>query len=519
VSGVRHTWWRDRVLYQIYSRSFADANGDGIGDLDGITSRLPYLVRLGVGAVWLSPIYPSGGADGGYDVADYLDVDPVYGGMEAFDRFLATAHGLGLKVVMDFVPNHTSDRHPWFEEAAASRDSDRRDWYVWADARDLTRGTGSAGREPPNNWRSGFGGSAWVWHEPSGQFYLASFYAEQPDLNWENPQVRDAMTGAMRFWVDRGVDGFRLDVIHKLGKDPALRDNPDDPRVRFDENQPQVHDHVRAIREAVGSETFLLGEVWVLDLVEVHRFLAPGELDAAFNFAFATSPWNPKAMASAILAAEELLAASAGETWPTYHLSNHDEPRLATRYGHRAVRPAAVLLLTLRGTTVLYQGEEIGMENGNVAPDRRHDRAGRDPQRTPMQWNGDQNAGFCPPGVVPWLPVANDAAAWNVATQEGQADSVLSLYRRLLRLREGFEALRAGDFRMLAVDDRVIAYEREGSDGRLVVACNFTSQPAEVPLPSQGGTVVVGSSAAREGSPTGSLIRLGADEAVVVRVR
>lgn len=517
------------VIYQVYVRSFADGNGDGLGDLVGLTERLDHVVALGAATLWLNPIHPSGGVDMGYDVTDYLDVDPALGGMEAFDRFLAEAHRRGLRVLIDFVPNHTSDRHPWFVESRASRDAPRRDWYWWADPRD---------GGPPNNWVSVFGGSAWVWDEGTGQYYLASFYSEQPDLNWENPEVRRTLGEALRFWVERGVDGFRLDALHRLSKDPGLRDNP--PRTLspgdpdavilaslgyaewraeyhaqhhvYDQNGPREHEYLRELRKAAGPEAFLLGEVWHPELAGVARYLAPDELDLAFNFRFSFQPWDGEAMGAAVEAVE---ATWPPDAWPCYHLSNHDAPRHATRFGERAVRPAAVLLLTLRGTPVLYQGEEIGMVDGVVPPERRRDRVGRDPCRTPMQWDGSANAGFCPPDVEPWLPVAPGHEERNVARQAGDPDSILALYRRLLALRRSSAALRRGRYRRLPAPEGCLAYLREAGAERMAVAVNFTSEETAVALPE--GVVAVHTSVREEGEGVRGTYRLGGDQAVVVR--
>jgi alpha-glucosidase len=509
-------WWRGGVIYQIYPRSFADGDGDGIGDLTGLTDRIDYVAGLGVDAVWLNPIHPSGGADGGYDVADYRTVDPVYGGIEAFDQFLKAAHQRGLKVLMDFVPHHTSDRHEWFVESRSSRDSAKRDWYVWADGRE---------GGPPNNWLSSFRDSPWVWDERTAQFFLASFYAQQPDLDWHNPKVRDAMTAAMRFWVDRGVDGFRLDVVHRLGKDRSLRDNPPEPdegrpgdgisgQPQYDQDRPETHDVVRAMREAVGPESLLLGEVWLLNLPHVYRYLGRQELDLAFNFPFAMAPWNSPSLASLIEQTETVF--SAADEWPCYHLSNHDMPRQATRHGVQAIRSAAVLLLTLRGTAVLYQGEELGMVDGEVPPNRRHDLVGRDGCRTPMQWDGSGNAGFCPPDVEPWLPVASGFHAVNVAVEERDQDSMLALYRRLLALRRRAPALRSGRYRQVGSSSNALIYLREQGPDRFLVVLSFAKEEMEFPV--WRGTVAVGTSVAREGERVGRTCQVGPGEGLVIRL-
>ncbi len=490
-------WWRGASsIYQIYPATFTDANGDGTGDLEGIRSRLRYLERLGVDAVWLSPIYPSGDADAGYDVTDFVAVDPVYGDLAALDRLVADAHARGLRVLLDFVPNHTSDRHPWFAESASSRDAPKRDWYIWRDP--------AADGGPPNAWVSRFGGSAWRSDAASGQHVLHSFYRSQIDLNWENPQVRRAVTDAMRWWLERGVDGFRLDVIHRLSKGADL------------ENGPRAHEFVREIREAVGPEALLLGEVWLFDLPEVVKYLAPGQLDLAFPFPFAFAPWDARALATVI---EDVLSEWATvDAWPCWHIANHDMPRPATRWGQRAVRAAAILQLTLPGTAVLYQGDEIGMADGNVPADRVRDRIGRDGCRTPMRWDASPNAGFCPEGVEPWLPVGSEPPEANVSTQDSDRDSVLALYRRLLELRTTSSALEAGSFEMLEVGEGYLVFGRADPAEQLVVMVNMIDEPVTPAISLPDGMVTVASSIAREGTRVGGPTELARNEALVVRV-
>jgi alpha-glucosidase len=371
-----------------------------------------------------------------------------------------------------------------------------------------------------------FFGPLWTRDERSGQWFLTSFYREQPDLDWSNHAVRAALADVLRTWNARGADGFRIDVIHGLGKDPDLRDNPSpasrdaapgpgDPaglhgeRV-YSENQPAVHDHVREIRAVVGAERLLLGEVWIFDLREVVRYLAPGELDLAFNFPFAFSPWEAGAIGEVLEVSERLFH----EVWPAWHLSNHDMPRHATRHGERAVRAAAVLLLTLRGTPVLYQGEEIGMADGVVPEERAVDRMGRDGCRTPMQWDGSPNAGFCPAGTEPWLLLAAGWEGRNVALQEADDDSVLALYRRLLAARRRHPALASGPYRTLAAPPGTLAFERTAPGERFAVAANLTGEVVEVPL--GRGRVAVATSLGREGEVVGPGVGLGPDEAVVV---
>jgi alpha-glucosidase len=487
-------WWRSGVVYQIYPRSFMDANGDGVGDLRGIEQRLDHLAWLGVDAVWLSPFYPSPMADFGYDVADYCDVDPLFGSLADFDALLAAAHARGLRVIVDWVPNHTSDRHPWFREARRSRSAPRRDWYVWRDP--------APGGGPPNNWRSAFGGPAWEWDEATGQFYLHSFLKEQPDLDWRNPEVVKAMHGTLRFWLDRGADGFRIDVIHRIAKDPGLRDNSEGgchceawggERHVHDENHPDVHGLLRGIRGVLDDydERMAVGEVFILDPAVVARYYGKDdELQLAFNFSFLRSPWSAEAFGGEVERMEGLLRRYG---WPTLVLSSHDAPRHASRYddprlGDARARVAALMLLSLRGTPFLYYGEEIGMRNVPVPEDRLrdplawtlHPKLSRDPERTPMQWQAGPGAGFT--RGEPWLPIAADADRRNVALQREDPHSLLQLYREILALRRAEPALHAGRFERLAAPEGVLAYERRAGRSRAQVALNFSGEEREVRL-------------------------------------
>ena len=513
-SAVGEQWWRRAVIYEVYPRSAADGNGDGVGDLLGLRERLPHFVDLGVDALWLTPLFPSGGVDGGYDVWDYDTIDPVYGGLEAFDSFLAEAHGLGLKVLMDFVPNHTSDRHPWFVESRSSTASPKRDWFLWADP--------APEGGPPNNWLSAFGGPGWTFDPMTGQYYCTSFYPEQVDLNWRNPEVRGAVIDAMRGWVKRGVDGFRIDVVMKMAKDPELRDNPLMPEggegeagqiLVNSQNHPDVHAFVREIRDALGPATCLLGEVWIRDLTEIFKYLAPGELDLAFNFLFTIAPWDASSKAATIGLAETL---AAGAAWPCYHLSNHDGWRHPSVIGREAVGAAAILLLTLRGTPILYLGEEIGMKNVEVPEAMWLDKVGRDVARTPMQWDASPNAGFCPSGITPWLPVSQGFAEQNVQRQSKDPDSVLSLYRRILAFRRSSEALRSGSFAHVPVDANVLTYLREVGEDRVFVAVNFEEGSVEVDVPA--GSLAVATRRELEGRVLEGTFTLGGNEAIIVQL-
>ncbi len=475
-------WWRDGVLYQIYPRSFQDSTGDGTGDLEGIRSRLGHVASLGVDGIWLSPIYPSPMTDFGYDVADFCDVDPVFGTLADLDRMLVEAHSHGLRVILDLVPNHTSDAHRWFVESRSSRSSPKRDWYIWRDPKP----DGS----PPNNWLSAFSGPAWTLDEATGQYYLHSFLPTQPDLNWRNPEVADAMEGVMRFWLDRGVDGFRIDVVYRLVKDEQLRDNPwiegADPAVlgqhaqqrAWNMNRPETHEVCRRFRRILDDYpgSMAVGEVTVLDPEVVASYYGSGadELHLAFFFHLAYRPWDRDDVASAVDALEAAMPAGG---WPCWVLSNHDVHRHAKRFGPERARAAAVLLLTLRGTPFLYQGEEIGMTGCEIPPERIVDVAGRDPARTPMQWDDTANAGFAIPGADPWLPVCPDFVDENVAAQEADPSSILHLYRRLIALRRRVPALHRGTYERLPSDPGVLFYERRSGDSVAQVAVNFTAAP------------------------------------------
>jgi alpha-glucosidase len=486
-------WWRDGVVYQIYPRSFMDSNGDGVGDLEGVRRRLDHLVWLGVDALWLSPCFPSPMADFGYDVADYCDVDPRFGTLADFDRLLADAHARGLRVLLDLVPNHTSSAHPWFVESRASRAGAKRDWYVWRDPKP----DGS----PPNNWLANFGGPAWSFDAATEQYYLHSFLPEQPDLNWRNPDVVRAMHDVVRFWFERGVDGFRIDVVHRIAKDPKLRDNPVlDPargyggqRHLHDENHPDVHRLLRGLRRLANRypERAYVGEVFLMNPAEVARYYGKNdELHLAFNFSFLYAPWSAEAFRRETLRFQRLVGRRG---WPDHVLSNHDAPRHASRFDHETLgdaraRLAALMLLTLRGTPFLYQGEEIGMRNVPVPPEklqdplafRLHPKLSRDPSRTPLPWEPGPGAGFTT--GEPWLPVGPDAAFRNVAAQRGDPASLLQLYRALLDLRRRTPALARGAFRVRRAPKGVFAYERSEGGRRAVVALNFGDGAAAVSL-------------------------------------
>ena len=502
-------WWQTGVVYHVYLRSFADDDGDGTGDLPGLTARLDYLADLGVDAVWVSPFYPSPMRDFGYDVADLCGVDPRFGTLGDFDRLVAGAHARGLRVVVDWIPNHTSSDHPWFVESRAGRTSATRDWYVWRDP--------APDGGPPNNWRSAFGGPAWTFDAASGQHYLHLCLPEMPDLDWHTPTVEAALFDAARFWLDRGVDGFRVDVAHWIGKDPALRDNPPadapafanlaKPPADFD-RQAHVHDvdgplahavyrRFRALLDAYPGDRAAFGEVHLTGARWAAYFgtAAAPELPVPYHFGLLSVPFEAAAVRDVV---DRLEALVPPHGWPSYVLGNHDEPRLASRVGPHRTRLAALLLLTLRGTPTLYYGDELGLESLVLPPGepprdplgRRVPGHGRDAGRAPMPWTAAApHAGFCPPDAAPWLPLSADAPAKAVDVQAADPASLLHLYRRLLRLRRARPALHAGRYAPLdGMPPDVFAFARAHGTDRVAVALNFGPDAADVPL---GGPVLL----------------------------
>jgi alpha-glucosidase len=476
-------WWQQGVIYQIYPRSFADSDGDGIGDLRGVEAHVDYLNDLGVVALWLSPIFPSPMADFGYDVSDYCDIDPVFGSLADLDALVAACHARGIRVVLDWVLNHTSDRHPWFVASRSSRDDPRRDWYVWRD--------GAPGGGPPNNWTSAFAsvGRAWTFDAPTGQWYLHSFLPEQPDLNWDNPQVEAAMHDVLRFWLDRGIDGFRLDAVHRLAKDPQLRDNVAGERRR-DEDWDTMPERLRGIRRVVDEypDRMLVGELYLLDLTRFVGYLTTGDqLHMAHNFVFIQLPWSAEAYRASI---EEFETLSAPHTWPAWFLANHDLPRVASRFdtegqGPARARAVGLMLYALRGTPFIYQGEELGLPDAVIPSERVVDVDGRDPQRAPIPWRPPSLAG---PGAgfttgTPWLPLITDAETLCAQRQAEDPRSTLSLFRRLAKLRANTPALQGGDQRLLEVGPDILAWTREDATSRLLAAINFAARPVPLSLP------------------------------------
>lgn len=536
-------WWQSAVFYQIYPWSFQDSNNDGIGDLAGIRSRLDYLRggaagSLGVDAIWLSPIYPSPMRDFGYDVADYCSVDARFGTPADFDALMREAHQRGIKVIMDLVLNHTSDRHPWFLESRIARSSAKRDWYCWADGRPFGR--------RPNNWNARFGGSSWAWDPGSRQYYLHSFLKEQPDLNWHHPPVRAAMWDVVRFWIERGVDGFRLDAINWLGKDTGWPDNPlrlglrgyTRQHHRYDRDQPMAHEIMRELRQVVSAypDVVLIGEAAADTPGGPASFYGRGddELHLVFDFRLMKSAWRADRFRRFL--AEHVPAIPAGG-WPTIVFSNHDQPRHIDRYGAGGnpaarARAAALLLFTMPGTPFLYYGEELGMRNGTLRYRELRDpytkrfwpfRPGRDPARTPMQWDASPHAGFTT--GRPWLPVAHDYVRFNVARETRDPRSLWSLYQRLIQLRRASDALTHGTCRLVERGpEDCLFFEREarkddGTEEHMLVAVNFSDRMRRIALPGEWreGRVLLSTDAdsgEMRGDP--SNLRLGPNEGLLI---
>jgi alpha-glucosidase len=522
-------WWQTAVIYQIYPRSFLDADGDGIGDLRGIAARLDYLADLGVSAVWICPIFASPMADFGYDISDYTCIDPSFGTMADFDALTKAAHDRGLKVILDFVPNHTSDQHPWFRESRASRDNPKRGWYIWRDP--IQPGV------VPNNWLSEFGGSAWEFDELTGQYYYHAFLASQPDLNWRNPAVQSAMHEVMRFWLRKGIDGFRVDVIWHLVKDDQYRNNPINPQFRpgdppnrkllpiYTVDLPEVHSVVGAMRRVIDefSDRVLVGEIYL----PINRLMAYYGRDLSglhfpFNFSLIGTPWQARSIAKLI---DEYEAALPPGAWPNWVLGNHDRPRIASRVGHDQARVAAMLLLTLRGTPTIYYGDEIGMEQVPVLPEQIRDPLernvpglglGRDGARTPLQWDGTKYAGFSI--GKPWLPVAANYEQQNVAEQSRDPGSIYQLYRRLIALRRQQPTLRHGTYRPIVASGDLLLYMREFAGDRILVALNLGSEPTTVAFPpgTLAGRLLVSTFGDRDHESVRETIDIRGNEGAVV---
>jgi alpha-glucosidase len=501
VDAEGHQWWQHAVFYEIYPRSFADSNNDGVGDLKGIASKLDYLKELGVDAIWISPCFPSPQVDFGYDVSDYENIDPMYGTLEDFDVLAREAKARGIHIILDFVVNHTSDQHKWFLDSKSSRTSAHRDWYIWRDG----KGPG----QPPNNWVSIFGGSAWKFDPTTNQYYYHFFYPEQPDLNWRNPAVKDAMFDVTRWWYKRGVSGFRLDAVETLFEDPTLHDNPIDHPGKnafgdpFEQNKyntklPEVHDILRGLRQVADeNDAVLIGETWTADVAELNQYYGKGntELQLPMDFLFT--------MVNKLSPAEfrkQIAEVNAATGWPTFVISNHDIARSYDRYGDgkhndQIAKLMAALYLTLRGTPIMYYGEEIGMRT--TPPTRREDvkdpigrkgwpkEKGRDGERTPMQWDDSVNAGFSK--GTPWLPVPPTYKTHNVAEESKDPNSVLVFYKSVLKLRHTNRSLLDGSYKAINESAaNVLSYLRMYKDEAVVVALNMSDKPQNVRLELKG---------------------------------
>ena len=500
-------WWKHAVIYEIYPRSFQDSNGDGIGDVNGVTSRLDYLKDLGVDAIWITPMYPSPQIDFGYDVSNYEAIDPQFGTMADFDHLMSEAKKRNIRVIMDFVPNHTSDQNSWFLESRSSRDNPKRDWYIWRDG----KGPG----KPPNNWESWFGHSAWTFDAKTGQWYYHYFYVQQPDLNWRNPEVRKAMYDVLRFWLDRGAAGFRMDAVSRLFEDPNLHDDPilpgknayGDPNIqhKYTDDLPEVHDVLREIRKLVDSypgDRVLISEAdepTIQDLVKVYG-VNNDEVQLPMDFQVADLNQLSAPKFRELL---DQIEFNPLKGQPYFFFNNHDQVRTWDRYGDgvhndQIAKLMAALLLTTRATPQMYYGEELGMRT--TIPTRKEDvkdpvgrtgwpkDKGRDGERTPMQWDGSQNAGFSTAAKT-WLPVPPPAAQYNVATEEQDPNSILNFYKHVIALRRELPALRDGGYVAVNRDDQnVLAYLRKGRDGAdsVLVALNMSAEPQTANFKLQG---------------------------------
>jgi len=524
IDAQGHHWWQHAVFYEVYPRSFADSNNDGIGDLNGITSKLDYLKGLGIDAIWITPCFPSPQVDFGYDVSDYEAIDPMYGTLADFDRLVAEAKKREIRVILDFVVNHTSDQHPWFLDSKSSRTSAHRDWYIWRDG----KGKG----QPPNNWTSTFGGSAWEFDPKTNQYYYHYFYKQQPDLNWRNPAVQKAMLDVTRWWYKRGVAGMRLDAVDTLFEDPNLTDNPSRQEKnafgdllqehKYNTKLPEVHEALRDLRKVADEyNSVLIGETWTANIGELNEYYGKGnnELQMPMDFLFTTVN-----KLSAPEFRKQIAAINSAAGWPTFVISNHDIARSFDRYGDgqhndQIAKLMAALYLTLRGTPILYYGEEIGMKT--TMPARREDvkdpigrsgwpkEKGRDGERTPMQWDGSNNAGFSK--GTPWLTVPATAKIYNVADESNDPNSILTFYKNVLKLRHTNRELREGNYVPLNQNDpNVLSYLRVYGDQAVLVALNMSgsAQTVDFKISKNGFASAKGLLATNNSSARGDIVKL-----------
>lgn len=527
----KYEWWQKEIIYQIYPRSFYDNNGDGIGDIQGIIKKLDYLEDLGVKGVWISPIYPSPMVDFGYDITDYTGIHPMFGTMKDFENLITEIHKRDMKLILDFVPNHTSDQHPWFRESRKSKDNPKRNWYIWHDPK--------PGGGPPNNWLSAFGGSGWEYDEQTGQYYYHAYLKEQPDLNWRNPEVQKAMLDVMRFWLDKGVDGLRVDAVWHVIKDEQFRDDPVNPNYResmspyytlradYSADRPEVHDVLGMMREVIDEydDRVMIGEVYL----PIDDFIVYHELDDRgahfpFNFQLIGLPWNAGRIESIVNEYEESIPS---KSWPNWVLGNHDRPRIASRVGPEQARNAAILLLTLRGTPTMYYGDELGFTNVDIPPEKVQDPfeknvpgqgLGRDPVRTPMQWDDSKNSGFTE--GTPWLPLMENYEEVNVARQLEDPESILNLYKKLIALRSKEPALSLGEYHPLPNKGNHFSYKRAGSEKEFIIALNLADSEERVTPDIRGwkGTVRLSTHPESEGEELSGEILLKANQGMVIEL-
>lgn len=522
-------WWQKGIIYQIYPRSFMDSNGDGVGDLRGIIQKIDYLKWLGVDAVWLSPIYPSPMKDFGYDISDYCGIHPLFGSMKDFDELLSRLHQEGIKLILDFVPNHTSDQHPWFMESSSSKTNPKRDWYIWKD--------GQEGGGPPNNWLSNFGGSSWTLDKKTGQYYYHAFLEEQPDLNWRNPEVQKAMFNSMKFWLDKGVDGFRVDVIWHIIKDDEFKDNPLNPHYEphlspnrkllevYNSDQPEVFDIIEKMRHVLDAyqERMMVGEIYLPISRLMAYYGSEGKgAHLPFNFHLVHVAWTGREVASVV---DNYEASLPEYGWPNWVLGNHDNHRLASRFGDKQVRVAGMLLLTLRGTPTMYYGDEIGMHDVHIPDDAVQDPFelnvpgmghGRDPERTPMQWSNDEHAGFSQ--VKPWLPLADDYQTMNVKKQQKDPKSTLNFYRKLIQIRREHPELYYGSYLKHSADDHIFSYFRRDEDSSFLIILNFCPESHKFPMNGFKGRIVISTFMDRDGEEAQDELPLRGNEGLLIKL-
>ena len=517
-------WWQRGVIYQIYPRSFQDSTGNGIGDLNGITQRLDYLVWLGIDAIWISPVYPSPMTDFGYDISDYCGIDPLFGTLAEMDALIAEVHARGLKLIMDYVPNHSSDQHPWFMESRADPSGPKRDWYIWHQP--------APDGGPPNNWLSNFGGPAWTLDEPTRSYYYHSFLPTQPDLNWRNPDVRTAMFDVLHFWLARGVDGFRVDVLWMMIKDDQFRDNPPAPNAMpggashgnllplYTADRPEMQALVVQLRAVLDDyqDRVLIGELY-LPIDRLVAYYAGGKgAQLPFHFQLLTlQKWDAETIAGIITVYERALPPGA---WPNWVLGNHDRPRIASRVGPAQARIAALLLLTLRGTPTLYMGDELGMVDTDIPADRIRDPAelrepgkgqGRDPERTPFPWQPGPGAGFS--SGTPWLPFGNDTP---MTTQRDDPASMLNLHRQLLALRRQYSALATGAVEAVEAHGAILSFRRRDGSATLQIVANTGAEACKINL--QNGEVLLSTQSGRQGVRVAGDFAVHANEGLIILI-